>query len=115
VRRKLEEELPTLALLRSKEEVLPREAPPSSTISSSSFPVPQDRAVMLLDNRSHIPGNPQRLLPTEKQLEKIAEKKRKANRKKHQKEKEKLKEAKRQKKQEESKEMEEDPKEGKND
>lgn len=110
-RRELEEKLPTLALLRDQKEVLPREAPPSSSISSFP-PIPPERAVMLLDNRTSIPGNAPRRLPTPKQLEKIAEKKRKANRKKHLKEKEKVKEAKKRKKEEEQKEMEEEPIEG---
>jgi len=112
-RRALEEKLPTLALLRDKKEVLPREAPPSSS-TSSSFLVPPERGTMLMDNRTTIPGNPPRYLPSEKQLLKIAEKKRKANRKKHLKEKEKVKEAKKQRRNKEQEEMEEEPKEGNN-
>jgi len=92
-REELEGRDPRLALLRNEKEVLPREASSSSSISSFPAP-PPEKSVMLLDNRSSIPGNPPRGLPTPKQLEKLAEKKKKANRKKHLREKEKLKEAK---------------------
>jgi len=111
-RRELEEKLPSLVYLRHEKEVLPRED--SSSSSFSSFPPPPpERQTMLLDNRTLIPGLPPRRLPTEKQLEKLADKKRKANRKKHLKEKEKVKEAKRLKKQGGTEKMDEDLEKGK--
>lgn len=110
-RRLLEEKHPTLVHLRNQKEVLPREA--SSSSSTLSFPAPPpERQTMLLDNRSSIPGLPPRHLPSESQLAKLAEKKKKANRKKHLKEKEKVKEAKRLKRQESSERMEEDLEKG---
>jgi len=110
-RLELEEKLPSLRYLASTKEVLPREALPlSSTISIP--PPPPERQTMLLDNRAPIPGQPPRHLPSESQLEKLAERKRKNNRKKHLKEKEKVKEAKRLKK-EGLEKMEEDLEKGK--
>lgn len=111
-RLELEEKLPSLVHLRHEKEVLPREALLSSSTLSIP-PTPPERQTMLLDNRAPIPGLPPRNLPTEKQLEKLAERKRKANRKKHLKEKDKLKEAKRLKKQEGSEKMDEDLEKGK--
>jgi len=110
-RQELEGKLPSLVHLRSEKEVLPREALPSSSISSIP-PPPPERQTMLLDNRAPIPGQPPRHLPSESQLAKLAEKKRKANRKKHLKEKEKVKEAKRLKKQGGLEKMDEDLEKG---
>jgi len=94
-RLELEAKEPQLALLRSKKELLPSEAP-SPLISS--FPLQDSRPVVLLSgSREPLVGLPDRPVPGMAEFERLVKKRKAQNRKKHEKEKKKKAEAKKQK------------------
>lgn len=84
-RLELEGANPLLAALRNPKELLPTEAPSSST--SSLPPLDRRPATMLLDNRLPLLGEPARPVPTMEDYKRLVDKRKRANRKKHEKEK----------------------------